>query len=181
MKEQSLDRTLAICAILISFISLIMFVYQTNIIHNQSRLSVTPRLGFTTSISQSDTLSSYSIIIKNKGIGPAIIDAFKIIYKDEIQDTELNDFIIKTYPQLKDFGDFILVSNLDEGSTLAPNEKVTLFSYKFKTENREKISTYIGLLNEDELPFNIEIEYSSMYNEKWHIDISNGGHPRGMR
>ncbi len=177
MKAHTVDRILGVSAILISLLTLIMFIYQTNLMHKQSRLSVMPRLGFTTAYDHNDSVVVYSALIKNKGIGPAIINSAKIILEGKEYKLDMEDFFDEAFPKLDEYGNFNRLSNLGEGNTLAAGEIKKLFSYEFLITDIEKISAYMQLEDEDTFPFNMEVEYSSIYDEKWRIDIQKGGYP----
>ena len=89
----------------------------------------------------------------------------------------LEAFFEKVYPKLEEFGDFKRFSNLGEGNTLVANESKVLFSFEFEEDKIEAIGEYLQISDDDLLPFNMEVIYSSMYDEKWKIDVYKGGHP----
>lgn len=177
MKSTNTDRIIGLSAMLISLVTLVMFIYQTNIMHKQSRLSIRPRLSFTTSYNFIDGKLEYSSILKNKGIGPAIVQKAIIDYKGKEHPMAPDIFFEETFPKLGDWGDFKILSSIDEGSTLSAGESTTLFTYEFEEKDLDKIAKYLKVADEDELPFNIIIEYVSMYGEKWVIDSDNNQHP----
>ncbi len=177
MKKRSVDRIMGVSAIMISLLTLLMFIYQTNIMHTQSRLSVMPRLGFSTSFNHSDSIIYFSTSIKNKGIGPAIINAVKISHDKTEYNLDFYDFFMKVFPKVEDFGEFKKFSNIVDGSTLAANESKVLFAFEFDEEKMEDLYGYLKIGEEEELPFDIQIDYSSIYDEEWRIDINRGGHP----
>ncbi|MEO1652755.1 MAG: hypothetical protein AAFU64_04345, partial [Bacteroidota bacterium] len=78
---------------------------------------------------------------------------------------------------LKEWGNFKTLSSIDEGSSLSAGESKIIFSYEFQEKDLDKIAQYLKIADEDDLPFNIIIEYASMYEEKWLIDSNENNHP----
>ena len=80
-KNFNADRIIGLSAMLISLMTLIIFLYQTNLIKKQSVLSVRPRLTFSKNIdktvtvkdSTNSTTISIRLTLRNNGLGPAII------------------------------------------------------------------------------------------------------------
>lgn len=58
-KKISTDRLLGTSAMVINVLTLIIFIYQTDIMRLQSKLSVKPRLDFTTNQGGNDSLISF--------------------------------------------------------------------------------------------------------------------------
>jgi len=165
----STDRLLGLSAMLISLLTLIIFMYQTSIINEQSRLSVKPMLAFNSiqSIS-SDSVISFSQILKNKGLGPAIISKSKIIYKEKEYQLDFEAFFNKVYPKIEDYGELITVNSVLEKGILSSGEDNVLFSYRTKISEVPKLLAYLQIHDmEEELPWEIKINYTSMYEEEW--------------
>jgi len=178
MNKDAVDRIIGVSAILISLITLIMFIHQTRIMHKQNRLSVMPRLGFTTSINMNDSTMTYATVLKNKGIGPAIIHSSKIEYKGTTYETEMSKFLNMQFPDLEKMGTFVVFNSISDGTAISEGESRTVFSYEFTQDKMVQIGEYIGVqAEEDELPFNVIIEYASIYDEKWRTTTNDRGHP----
>jgi len=174
----STDRLLGISAMLISLMTLVIFIYQTNLMREQSRLSVTPRLGFTISIDyeQSDSVAMYSILVKNKGLGPAIIRDAKIVHDQKNFDLEFDVFLEEEYPEINRYGALVQSMSLTDGSTLSAGETVSLFKYRVRVDKLAALMAYMGV-EEDEDPFEVYLEYSSIYNEHWKVYSGTSNHP----
>lgn len=179
-KRINSERFLAIIATLVGIMTLIIFIYQTNIIHKQSRLSVTPRLSTSTEINHKDSLVHFSFIVENKGIGPAIINKAEILAEKKSYNLDFEEYFEKVYPKVFDLGDFTKTSSMVVGSTLSPNEKQIMFTYAFKVDKMPIIQESLGLTNEQQYPFQVVIEYSSIYEEEWRIDTNVAGHPKKL-
>ncbi len=64
------------------------------------------------------------------------------------------------------------------GSTLAANERKVIFSYYFDQNHIEFIQKYMNIEEKDDLPFNLIINYSAVYEEKWQTNYQNNNHPK---
>jgi hypothetical protein len=181
MKKETVDRMFGISAMIISFVTLIIFIYQTNIIHQQSRLSVRPRLNFQSAFNHNDSIITYILEIENKGIGPAIINEATIYYEGKKYPVEMESFFNEAYPGINKYGGFNRLSTLSEGSSLTANEVSILFSFSFHQEDMKKLEEYLQIKTEEELPFKLVVNYSSIYEEEWQIDSDNNGHPRRIK
>lgn len=181
MKKLQWDRILGLSAILISLLTLIIFIYQTNIIHRQSRLSVTPRIGFSSSLTEQDTIFSFKLILKNNGIGPAIINDAKIVSNGKDFPVDLEIFFEEEYPKLEELGSFTSLSSIQVGQTIPAGESLTLFTYKFLERNVGNIQEYINIGPDDDIPFTVILRYASIYEEEWEVESDAVGHPKKLR
>ncbi|MEM9823416.1 MAG: hypothetical protein AAF985_20200, partial [Bacteroidota bacterium] len=126
---------------------------------------------------QADSVYTFSTSLMNKGIGPAIIKSAKIIAKDKIYPLDMDEFFKAAFPKLEAFGEFRKLYSIQEGNSLSANETRILFAYEFNENQMRNISHYLGVSEDFNLPFNIIIEYGSMYEENWRIDSKSNGHP----
>ena len=78
------ERILSLSAMSISFITLIIFIYQTNLMNKQNYLSILPYLQVSTSNNSEG--NSYLLSIQNYGVGPAIIESVKMQYQGQEYD-----------------------------------------------------------------------------------------------
>lgn len=171
------DRIIGLSAMLISLLTLIIFIYQTNLIRKQSRLSVTPRIAFETSLDSKDSLSVFIFGITNKGLGPAIIEHIEILHDGKQYKLDFHDFFNEVFPNHKSIGNIVQNMTLDTGTTLAEKETIKFLTYVFPTRKTQELMALFGVKNEDEMPFDIEMVYSSIYEEKWKATMNGVGHP----
>lgn len=172
------DRIIGLSAMLISLLTLFIFIYQTNIIRTQSRLSVTPRIGFT---DVSDSIEDDSVVIfeshiMNKGLGPAIIESIELIHKGQHYEFDITQLFDKVYPEIYRYGEIIQSYKLSKGATLAPGERIKLYSFRARMNKVQELMNYIGP-NSKTNPFEIEVVYSSIYGEQWRTDNIRDDHP----
>lgn len=171
------DKIIGLSAMLISLLTLIIFIYQTNLMREQSRLSVTPRIAFGTSLDTPDSTSIFTYYITNKGLGPAIIESINIVHEGKKHKLDFQRFVKEAYPKFNNYGNIIQNMSLESGETLSEGEAIKIFSFRFHVENREPFFKYLKVGNGGDLPFDIEIIYSSIYGEKWKFFANQKGHP----
>ncbi len=173
------DRIIGLSAMLISLLTLVIFIYQTNLMRTQSRLSVTPRVSFFQIQSAKDSTVSISTEIINKGLGPAIIESIYIVHKGKNYPLDFTAFLEEVYPEIEKYGTLIQDMSMSRGSTLSAGEKNTLYTYTFKLSKTKELLEYLGIGPED-YPFTIEVIYSSIYKERWKANNTRNGHPIEM-
>ncbi|MTB50219.1 hypothetical protein [Lewinella sp. W8] len=178
-KLLSSDRLLSLTAILISILTLAVFVYQTNLIREHQYTMALPYLSL--SNYYSGTIS-YQFRLTNQGIGPAFIDSCIVRYGEE------------EYPSLVDYlndrlgeNDSIIFFQADvyPGQVLQSERNVLMIQMldkKMKTdlgleeadipENTPRgARTLYQLINNDSL--DIRVYYSSVYGERWLLTHDN--------
>ena len=164
------DRILGISAMIISLLTLIIFIYQTNIMREQSKLSVKPRIAFSTDQSSRDSLVQIKGRILNKGLGPAIIDSIYIEYQGQPYRVDMEAFIEAEMPDLKKLGNLVMSTTLSKGNTLLAGEEITIYSFRFIANDMPEIMQTLGMENPDKAPFEFKTVYSSIYeDEKWMV------------
>lgn len=170
-KKLNTDRILGISAMLISILTLAIFVYQTNIMRVQSKLSVKPRLDFTTNQGGTDSLIMFQEVLENKGLGPAIIDTIYIYYEEQNYSMDIESFLEDKFPKLLEYGYLSQHATLGQGTTLTPDEERSLFVYNLPAENLENVFDYLGISDIDDVPFDFEVVFTSIYeDEKWLVN-----------
>lgn len=184
-KGPSTDRIIGISAMLISLMTLIIFLYQTNLIKDQSRLSVRPRLTFSKNIDKTLTVNDEDsttqtrikirLKLRNNGLGPAIIESCKVM--DKGQSYEMMSFFQEAYPELTTYGFFNQITDLTSGEAIPASEAVYLFSYEYDAKHEKELNALFNTETDYAFPFEFSIIYSSMYGEKWRVSSETEGHP----
>ena len=118
------------------------------------------------------------LTLRNDGLGPAIIESNKVV--DRNKQYDMISFFDEAYPKLREYGNFITVSDLNIGGVLPSSESVDLFSYQYDLKDENKINEYLNVSEPYQIPFDIYIEYSSMYEEKWIVRSNSEGHPKRL-
>ena len=156
---------------MVSIVTLIIFIYQTNIMREQSRLEVKPRLVFNTSVQSNDSIVTFSFFLRNKGLGPAIVKKARIIHESEIYPLNFDVFLDFTFPDIESYGNLLTTFSLINEDIISVDETVTLFVFEANTKDIPKINEYLKLNDSDYiLPWDVEITYESLYEEEWKLN-----------
>ncbi|MEM8927703.1 MAG: hypothetical protein AAGC45_05835 [Bacteroidota bacterium] len=168
MKKINTDRILGISAMVISILTLAIFIYQTDIMRVQSKLSVKPRLSFLTSTYTTDSIIKIEGFIYNKGLGPAIVDSIFVEYKGKRFEMDMDEFIKNQMPDLENYGELVRNSAMGPGNTFLPGEEASIYSYHFHPTNLDSIFGYLGISSLENSPFEFKVIFTSIYeDEKW--------------
>ncbi|MEO1711714.1 MAG: hypothetical protein AAFU60_00050 [Bacteroidota bacterium] len=181
MLKVNADRIVAISAMLISLLTLIIFIYQTSLIRQQSRLSVTPRLILEADINveSEDSLAYLTVFLENKGLGPAILEEGWIEFEGEKYPLNFLGFVEEAYLEMLEYGDFNLSAPIDPGTTFSPEEGHTFFEFNFPESRLEEfLVDFLQLEQNGMFPFDIVLRYASIYEEEWEISLSNNKKPK---
>ncbi|MEL6810519.1 MAG: hypothetical protein AAFP76_04220 [Bacteroidota bacterium] len=156
------DKIVSFVAMGVSLFTLFIFIKQTNLIEDQSKRSVMPYLLMETS--EDNQNKQYRIEIVNHGVGPAIIESRKILYKGEVYDMEFAEFIESKVPG----GDSLHIFNrstLQKGFALPAGAARTMI--QVGGDSYARFKTIMGAIMEE--GFNYEITYKSLYDQQWVI------------
>ncbi len=167
--EWNSDKILSLSAMTISLFTLIIFIYQTNLMSKQNFISILPYLQLSTSSNTPENI--FSLDIKNHGVGPAILESVVIYYdgkKHDLKDFDnrLYDYLIYQKPIL-DSVKFFSNATLDKGIAIPANSTYNVF----RVQNSEKDYNLITRSLEELLSNGLryEIIYKSIQNERWMI------------
>ena len=115
-------------------------------------------------------------MLTNKGLGPAIIESANILYKGKEYYLEMEDFLDNQLPDIYNYGELVQSSTWRRGATLVPNETVSIYTFEISLFQMPDLYAYLGIEPEDS-PFDIEIVYSSIFEEKWIVRNEELGYP----
>ncbi|MCX2719779.1 hypothetical protein [Lentiprolixibacter aurantiacus] len=167
------ERILSMSAMSISFITLVIFIYQTNLMSKQNYLSILPYLQISTSNNTAE--GTFSVDISNHGVGPAIIESVKSEMQGEFLDLkEYHDYfweLLVSQDSILDSLKSVSTSTLNKGIAIPANTTYNIFKVNFTEEDRPKILRLIELL--ERIPY--EIRYKSIQNEHWVINETSEG------
>ena len=168
------ERILSLSAMSISFITLIIFIYQTNLMSKQNYLSILPYLQISTSNNWENR--SFSLSVMNHGVGPAIIESVKSNVEGKVYDLKDYDsyfwqFLVAQDTILARF-EHVSTSTLDPGMAIPANTTYNIFEVKNLTE--EDIPLLLRLIEILET-LRYEIRYKSIQNEHWLINEEGKG------
>ncbi len=153
------EKILSISAMLVSLCTLIVFIYQTNLIRKEQYLSVFPYLSLGHSGINTDT---YSYVLKNDGIGPALITHISIQVGDSTFQEDLPSYLGRT--KIKADSIDFYYSNISPGRLVPEKEEIEIISSRggYKVSNK----IYDKIVRDSVI---LIIEYESIYGEKWRV------------
>jgi hypothetical protein len=159
------DRLLSLSAVLISVCTLIVFLYQTNLIRKQQYMSVFPyvNLGHSGSFTE-----NYTLILQNNGIGPAIIKSVEVESSDGEKYADIVEYVADNVTE-NDSADYFF-ANLFAGRLIPEKETIELLG--INDANLETAIKLRELLDEEVV--SIKIIYESIYGEQWTLTNSKG-------
>lgn len=168
------EKILSLSAMMISFITLIIFVHQTRLMSRQNYLSIMPYLDL--SISTNTARNEFQLSLQNHGVGPAIIESVKVTLDGktvDLRDYEnyLYSFLVENIPGLDKVKDYSS-SSLDKGMAIPANTTYNVFTVR-DSIGFELITTGLERLQSEDLDY--EIIYKSIQEERWMIHHNSEG------
>ena len=160
----SSDKIFGLTAMLISLVTLIIFVRQTNIMDKQSRLSALPYLMVAKSTNTAEQKIQFTLV--NQGVGPAIVESRKIIYKGKEYQKDLYEFMTQNIPAL-DTIEPLNWSNVYTGQAIPSNGKVVMIAVGGDQKRFDLFEHTVNTLLSDDFYF--EIVYTSIYGDRWKL------------
>ena len=154
------EKIVSGAAILISLLTLVVFIYQTNLMRKQQYLSVMPYLSVG---NYHMGLADYAILLENDGIGPAFIESTKITYNGKTYETDFPSFLSQMIPAFDSIPN-ILYSNIRPGRMIPPGEEIKVLEVGNSQESALQL-----LMLLDTLEYDFELVYSSIYKERWKL------------
>lgn len=173
------EKLLSLSAMSISFITLIIFIYQTNLISKQNYISILPYLSISATDNSAD--DTFEINLENHGVGPAIVESVTMTHKGKRYDlanynNEMYKFLVSQAPEL----DSIInrsSSTLDNGMAIPVNATLNVFKVFNSPADYRLITSSWNRLLEEGLDY--EIVYRSILDEHWMIHKGSQG-PRKL-
>jgi hypothetical protein len=163
------EKMVSLSAMSISFITLLIFIYQTNLMRKQNELAIMPYLGLSTT---NDTgTSTFELNLLNHGVGPAIIESVTMEYqgrKYDLREFENSffNFLKSKRSALYSIG-VISTSTLDRGMAIPANTSYNIFSIRNSAEGYQLIVE--GLDSLLQTGFKYEIVYKNINGDRWKL------------
>lgn len=169
------DRIVSLSAIAISFLTLVIFIYQTNLLSRQNYISIMPYLA----ISTTDNTGSHTfeLNLKNHGVGPAIIESVMLDYKGKRYNLidyndEVLQFLKAKEPALADLTVFSY-GTLGRGMAIPANATYNVIGVRESPEDYRLITETLEKMLANGLSF--QIIYKSIQEERWLIHDDSEG------
>ncbi len=166
------EKLLGLSALLVSLFTLMVFIYQTNLIRKQQYMSVYPHLNIGNKYSGS---LEYQYVLSNDGIGPAMIKSVEVSLKNGEKFESLNHYVRSALTKADTI--YYFTSDIAEGMLIPAQSEIALFGLydKEKTTLRNQAANTVAgaiklrsILNSENLI--IKIVYESIYEERWEIN-----------
>lgn len=169
------EKVLSISAMGISFLTLIIFIYQTNLIRKQNYISILPYLSV--SITENRAQSTFEFNLENHGVGPAIIESVTLFHKGKRYDlanynNEIFKFLVFRAPELDSIQNSSS-STLESGMAVPINTTINIFKIVKSPKDYPLITNSFNRLLEEGLDY--EIIYKSIQSERWMIHKGSQG------
>lgn len=161
----SSDKIFGLTAMLISLVTLIIFVRQTNIMDKQSRLSALPYLMVEQSTNSEQYRIQFSLV--NHGVGPAIIESRKIVFDGKEYDQDFYQFMTESLPELDSIEPYNW-SSVYKGQAIPANGRIVMVGIG---KNQKEFDIFLKVLKDlqSESNFYFEIIYTSIYGDRWKL------------
>ncbi|PWN06725.1 hypothetical protein [Rhodohalobacter mucosus] len=156
-KKISSEMFIAVFAIVISLSTLFVYIYQSNLMKQQQKMSVWPHLTIGPSVSE----DAFTLRMMNQGIGPAIIETVQLTHDGDPLDG-IQDLMTIVPDSLQSAFSY---SSLWTGQVIMAGEPVDLFS----VSSSGAAGFLAGELGAGRIL--LEVCYSSVYGDTW---VTNG-------
>jgi hypothetical protein len=134
-KRFGTEMIVALAAIMVSVMTLFVYIYQARIMQEQQHTSVWPYVEWTTTYYSEENQEFYISVI-NKGVGPALMKDSKLYLDDKLYSYgEYHEFMNDLLGQGKRDSLWIMYSVVDN-RVMAPGEEVKIFHVKNWKESR---------------------------------------------
>lgn len=159
----------------IGLMTLVIFIYQTNIMREQSRLSVQPILSFSIEQEFRDSIVTVREVLQNKGLGPAIIKELNIIHENTKLDFDVEKYFRENYTHLYAKVNFIRNLELNNTAVLSNGEKLILYEVTFNVKDLDQLANELSSTDSRESPINMMATYQSIYKQQWKTHNNDAG------
>ncbi|MEL7122205.1 MAG: hypothetical protein AAFO07_22340 [Bacteroidota bacterium] len=157
------DRIVGVSAMIISLSTLIVFIYQTNLMREHQYQSVFPYLSMN---NERTGFPDFAIVLTNDGIGPAFIESSVFTYKGQKHELDLIDFLYKFYPEIDSIPSLVH-SNLRKGLVIPAGRRIELLRINEK-ENMDPFFQLVKILEElEQEDIEWDLIYRDIYGNKW--------------
>ena len=152
------EKILSLSAIFMSACTLLVLIYQTNLMRQQQAMSVYPHLQL---INNGTGSSDFKYSLSNTGVGPALIKSVKINYQGKVY--ENMDLAIHLKRTISGDSIDFSHSNIIPGQLIPPNN--TIHIAELNSGGSDSARKLYGFIHDKDLEF--EIVYASIYGNRW--------------
>jgi|GEM_PF-3360152 len=176
------DRVVSISAIIVSVATLIMILYQTNLMRQEQRASVMPSLKIGYNIKTDDTIFTETIAIRNRGLGPAFVYKFLVKQDNAVHEGDLFSY----FDSINDNKNALSMKRMVGDFIIPKNEEVIIYEKETTPNSDVFLGKYfeypleiLRVSEETDDKAIIEIYYKNVYGDRWVIS-SNKSAPEAL-
>jgi hypothetical protein len=159
------ELTLAVCGLLIALSASVATIWQGKLTRQHNRLSVKPIL----SVEGTAVINEpVSIILKNTGLGPAIIKSYALSVDGKRISAEIADPQLEAMRQAGLGSHLIRFYSFGEGDTIAQGESHSLF----ETVSPQTVQKSIDQIKSAFNRVSVHVNYTSIYGEEHELNAS---------
>ena len=174
-RKLSTDRILGLTAMTVSLMTLIIFIYQTDLLRQQNHISVLPYLAISSTTNSAN--NTFEINVINHGVGPAIIESAEIIFEGSVynfEDYEDNMMdVLRAIDVRTDSLRNYSTSVLNPGIAIPLNEQRQVFGIIQSPDDFRLVTSMMQDLLGRGLDY--RIVYRSLLDDRWEISGSIDG------
>lgn len=159
MSKWDSDKIFSVSAFIISVATLATLVYQSQIMREHQEKTSFPKL----ELWNNNTDSRFQLELKNTGLGPAIIEDIKVVFKDSTYNLDPASFA-RRYKDSLDSRYPLGTSSLRKGRVIEPGIRVWPINISDDSIQHHPIA---NLFRSQEAQ--VIIRYSSVYQQYWEI------------
>jgi hypothetical protein len=157
--KKSVETILSISAIVIALASICITFWESSIMREHYHLSVKPKIDYSYVFNGTNA----GFILKNRGLGPAIVVSKDYYIDGEKIDESQNHFSILILEALN-INSPTSFNSINKGGVIEVGEEINLFTLNFKDED-----TFFQKRFELNDRFTFKIIYESFYGEKFEV------------
>jgi hypothetical protein len=178
------DRIVSLMAMVVGVGSLVIILYQTKLMREQQHASVMPYLAI---LVQSNNEAT-NLVVRNAGIGPAVLNDVRVRYKGKDYVLDPHDFFAQQRPEFfKSHG--MNVDKLMPGRLVPAGEWIQTVGIGGGNATQPFLKELLGLFVVAEVPKTwltalevdgptsdkavVIVTYSSVYGDQWHLRSDN--------
>lgn len=157
------EKLLSYLAILLSVGTLLVFIYQTNLIRKQQYAGVYPYLemGF-----HNRGFADLKYVLTNVGVGPAILERVEVEDKEGSYEGSFSDYLVMLINREQPDSIYYSYSDITVGKMIPAGKSIELLACDSPYSSKR----VLGLIEKYQVELNIT--YTSVYGERWYISSS---------
>jgi len=163
-KRWDLSIVLALIAVLISVCTMVISLVETNIMQKQqqsmtdsAKATVWPYVTTLMKTNSNDGNIEFSLIVENKGVGPALMKNFEVSYDNEVVETSIIQKVKLHCPEAIPTN---IVSRKIGNKVISPGEQINVLAISLKNADFMNFTEFTTKLKN-------EYCYSNIYGDCW--------------